>query len=70
MGVILAISAVILMTVCWIILTPGHLEDPEEDQEQEEYLKEWRKKHGQKPGSNRDSNRVLEKSTKRKGGKK
>ena len=55
MGVILAISAV--------VLTPGHPRDPEEDEEQERYLKEWGKQHGNSLGIHR-------KGIKRKGGKK
>lgn len=40
MGVILAISAVVLIGAAWILLTPGHPRDPAEDEEQERYLKE------------------------------
>lgn len=63
MGVILAISAVILIGISWILLTPGSPGDPEEDQEQEQYLKEWGKQHGNSPG-------IHQKGTKRKRGKK
>lgn len=48
MGVILAVSAVVLIGVSWILLTPGHPRDPEEDEEQRRYLEAWRQKHGRK----------------------
>ena len=63
MGVILAVSAVVLIGVSWILLTPGHPRDPAEDEEQERYLKEWGKQHGNSLGIHR-------KGIKRKGGKK
>ena len=48
MGVILAISAVVLIGISWIILMPGHPRDPEDDEEQRRYLEAWRQKHGRK----------------------
>lgn len=49
MNLILAISAVVLIGVSWILLTPGHPRDPEEeDEEQRRYLEAWRQKHERK----------------------
>ena len=49
---IAAISSIAAAMLVWLLLLPGHEQDPKEDEEQARYLEEWRKSRSGK-GENR-----------------